>query len=59
MAVPPSRYRLLRESCPPLLSNRLRADRVGEFTRLIGTAPDGAREVGRRGHLRVLPTPES
>ena len=28
-------------------------------TRLIGTAPDGAREVGRRGHLRVLPTPES
>ena len=34
-----------------------------EFTRLIGTAPDGApdgaREVGRRGHLRVLPTPES
>ena len=35
----------------------------GEHTRLIatapGTAPDGAREVGRRGHLRVLPTPES
>ena len=34
-----------------------------EYTRLIGTAPgtapDGAREVGRRGHLRVLPTPES
>ena len=26
----------------------------GEFTRLIATAPDGAREVGRRGHLRVL-----
>ena len=23
-------------------------------SRLIGTAPDGAREVGRRGHLRVL-----
>jgi hypothetical protein len=35
----------------------------GVHTRLIGTAPhgapDGAREVGRRGHLRVLPTPES
>ena len=30
-----------------------------EHTRLIGTAPDGAREVGRRGHLRVLPSPES
>jgi hypothetical protein len=30
-----------------------------EFTRPIGTTPDGAREVGRRGHLRVLPTPES
>ena len=30
-----------------------------EVTRLIGTAPDGAREVGRRGHLRVLPTPEA
>ena len=30
-----------------------------EFTPVIGTAPDGAREVGRRGHLRVLPTPES
>jgi uncharacterized protein DUF3499 len=30
-----------------------------EFTQLIGTAPDGPREVGRRGHLRVLPTPES
>jgi hypothetical protein len=30
-----------------------------EFTQLVDTAPDGAREVGRRGHLRVLPTPES
>ena len=28
-------------------------------TRLVATASDGAREVGRRGHLRVLPTPES
>jgi hypothetical protein len=30
-----------------------------EFPPVIGTAPDGPREVGRRGHLRVLPTPES
>ena len=27
--------------------------------RRSATAPDGAREVGRRGHLRVLPTPEA
>ena len=30
-----------------------------EAARALGVAPDGAREVGRRGHLRVLPTPES
>jgi len=24
-----------------------------------GPVPDGAREVGRRGHLRILPTPET
>jgi hypothetical protein len=27
--------------------------------RAMGVAPDGAREVGRRGHLRVLPTPDA
>ncbi len=32
---------------------------VAEGVRAFGVAPDGAREVGRRGHLRVLPTPES
>ena len=31
---------------------------VTEGVRALGVAPDGAREVGRRGHLRVLPTPE-
>jgi hypothetical protein len=29
-----------------------------EQARPVGPAPDGGREVGRRGHLRALPTPE-
>lgn len=31
---------------------------VVEGVRAVGLAPQGGREVGRRGHLRALPTPE-
>jgi hypothetical protein len=30
-----------------------------EAVRAVGDLPDSGRELGRRGHLRALPTPES